>query len=163
MTHYETTFILYTTLYILKRMMMKKIVLLMTSLVLGATLMGCQYSSNKAAKDDLQSITGTVAYRERIALPDQAVVTISLQDVSLADAPAKVITSQRIETQGKQVPFNFELAYDASNILPQHSYSVSARIEVEGQLMFISDMHYGVITDKDHTTQVDLNLVAVRH
>src|SRR5690554_1874954 len=118
MTRYGMTFILYITLYILKRMMMKKIVLLLTSLVLGAALVGCQYSSNQTAKDELQSITGTVAYRERIALPDQAVVTISLQDVSLADAPAKVITSQRIETQGKQVPFNFKLAYDAAKILP---------------------------------------------
>ncbi|MCG3729795.1 YbaY family lipoprotein [Vibrio cincinnatiensis] len=142
---------------------MKKIVLLVTSLVLGAVLAGCQYGSHQNTENTLASITGTVAYRERIALPEQAVVTISLQDVSLADAPAKVIATQRIETQGKQVPFNFELAYDASKIIDQNRYSVSARIEMDGQLLFITDMYYGVITDTAHTTQVDLNLVGVRH
>lgn len=142
---------------------MKKIVLLVTSLVLGAVLAGCQYGSHQNTENTLASIIGTVAYRERIALPEQAVVTISLQDVSLADAPAKVIATQRIETQGKQVPFNFELAYDASKIIDQNRYSVSARIEMDGQLLFITDMYYGVITDTAHTTQVDLNLVGVRH
>ncbi|MCG3733976.1 YbaY family lipoprotein [Vibrio cincinnatiensis] len=142
---------------------MKKILFLVTSLILGAVLAGCQYGSNENTENTLASISGTVAYRERIALPEQAVVSISLQDVSLADAPAKVIATQRIETQGKQVPFDFELAYDASKIIAQNRYSVSARIEVDGQLLFITDMYYGVITDAAHTTQVDLNLVGVRH
>lgn len=36
----------------------------------------------------MKTITGTVAYRERIALPPNAVVTVTLEDVSLADAPS---------------------------------------------------------------------------
>ncbi|NMU26748.1 lipo-like protein, partial [Vibrio parahaemolyticus] len=78
-----------------------------------------------------------VAYRERIALPPNAVVTIALEDVSLADAPAKVLAKQTFETEGKQVPLSFELSYDSNEIKPNHRYSVRARIEVDGKLRFI--------------------------
>ncbi|MHC6802504.1 YbaY family lipoprotein, partial [Vibrio antiquarius] len=70
---------------------MKKTLLLVTSLLFGAALVGCQTSQNtemESAEASMKTITGTVAYRERIALPPNAVVTVALEDVSLADAPA---------------------------------------------------------------------------
>ena len=39
-------------------------------------------------------VTGTVTYRERLALPSNAVVQVSLQDVSLADAPRSCSASR---------------------------------------------------------------------
>ncbi len=80
----------------------------------------------------MKTITGTVAYRERIALPPHAVVTVALEDVSLADAPAKVLAKQTFETEGKQVPLAFELSYNSNDIKPNHRYSLRARIEVDG-------------------------------
>ncbi len=140
---------------------MKKALALVTSVVLGAVLMGCQASEEKVEEVKHDSITGTVAYRERIALPDNAVVEVSLQDISLADAPAKVISTHRFETNGAQVPFEFSLTYDANKIEPRHRYSVSARIEVDGKLRFITDMNYGVITDENNTDNVNLRLISV--
>src|SRR6516225_3433270 len=52
----------------------------------------------------LPTISGNVAYRERIALPENAVLIVQLQDVSFADAPAKVIAEQKITFAGRQVP-----------------------------------------------------------
>ncbi|MCR9385517.1 YbaY family lipoprotein [Vibrio metoecus] len=142
---------------------MKKVLLVVISVLFGSLLVGCQMNESAPKEQDkIQSITGSVAYRERIALPDNAVVTVYLQDVSLADAPATVIAKQNFITNGMQVPLEFNLAYDSSRIKASHRYSVSARIEVDGKLRFITDTHYGVITDTDATKQVRMMLVGVQ-
>jgi putative lipoprotein len=91
-------------------------------------------------------VTGSVTYRERIALPPSAVVAVKLVDISLADAPAVLIAEQVIRTEGRQVPFEFALDYDVSRILPSHTYAVQVRIEDGGRLLFISDTVNPVIT-----------------
>jgi len=91
-------------------------------------------------------VSGTVAYRERIAMPENAVLTMQLQDVSLADAPAKVIAEQKFTFAGHQVPLPFELHYDSTKIDPKHRYALSARITVNEQLMFMNTTTYRVIT-----------------
>jgi putative lipoprotein len=105
-------------------------------------------------------VTGTVTYRERIALPLTAVVKVQLIDVSRADAPAVVLGEQLIETAGKQVPFSFVIAYDPAGIDERMSYAVQARIEAGGRLLFISDQRYAVIT-RGAPKHVDLVLKAV--
>ena len=42
------------------------------------------------------TVSGTITYRERMALSPGAVVEVSLQDISLADAEATVVAKQRI-------------------------------------------------------------------
>ncbi len=100
-------------------------------------------------------VTGSITYRERIALPPSAVVTVKLVDVSLADAPAVLIAEQVIPTAGRQVPFEFALAYGASRIQPSHTYAVQVRIEDGGKLLFISDTVNQVIT-RDAPTHLDI-------
>jgi uncharacterized lipoprotein YbaY len=48
-------------------------------------------------------VNGTVTYLARIALPPNAVVKVSLQDVSRADVAAILLMSKTIATNGKQV------------------------------------------------------------
>ncbi len=94
----------------------------------------------------LAYIMGTVAYDQKIALPPDAVLNIQLQDVSLADASAKVISEQVISDFG-QVPIPFKLAYNADEIDTRNTYAVQARIEDGGgNLLFISTSAYNVIT-----------------
>jgi putative lipoprotein len=100
-------------------------------------------------------VTGSVTYRERIALPPSAVVTVKLVDVSLADAPAVLIAEQVLVAAGRQVPFEFALAYDVSRIQPSHTYAVQVRIEDGGKLLFISDTVNRVIT-RDAPTHLDI-------
>jgi putative lipoprotein len=106
-------------------------------------------------------ITGTVTYRNRSALPPTAVIEVTLQDVSLADAPAKVISTQTIEAGGQQPPFAYELAYDPAQIDPRNTYSVSARITEGGELLFISDTFNPVLTRGAPLTDVDILVVAL--
>lgn len=89
-------------------------------------------------------VTGSVLYRERIMLPPTATVTVSLADTSLMDAPAKVIDTQVLT--GGSPPYKFTLNYDPVQIVANHTYTVSARIEVDGKLRFITDTHTPVIT-----------------
>lgn len=91
-------------------------------------------------------VSGTVSYRARIALPPSAVVKVQLVDVSRADAPVVVIGEQVIEAKGRQVPFVFEIPYDAAKIEANHTYAVQARIETDGQLQFSTDQRYPAIT-----------------
>lgn len=93
-----------------------------------------------------EKVTGTVTYRERIALSQTAVLKVQLVDVSRADAPAVIIGEQLIHSNGKQVPFAFEIAYHSTTIAANHSYAVQAQIEDDGQLRFINDQRYAVIT-----------------
>ena len=57
--------------------------------------------------------------------------------MSLADAPAVTLAKQSGQIKG-QVPLPFHLTYDPSQIKPGHTYAVSARIEDNGQLLFIT-------------------------
>jgi len=105
-------------------------------------------------------VTGTVTYRERVALPPTAVITVRLVDVSRADAPAIVLGEQIMQAAGRQVPFPFEIPYDPARIEANYSYAVEARIEQDGKLRFISDRHYAVIT-RGAPTRVDIVLRSV--
>ena len=69
------------------------------------------------------TVSGTASYRERMALPPDAVLEVSLQDVSLADAPAVELGSLRIENPGSP-PFEFEIAYDPEAIDEQTQWTV---------------------------------------
>lgn len=104
-------------------------------------------------------VTGSVIYRERIMLAPPGVVTVTLADTSLMDAPARVIATQVIEN-ATAPPFNFALDYDPAKIVPNHTYTVSARIEVDGKLRFITDTRTPVITN-GAPTQVEMIAVGV--
>ena len=92
-------------------------------------------------------VTGTVTYRERIALLPGSVVRVTLQDVSRADAPATVLAEQTITTAGENVPIPFELSYDPAHIDPRHRYVVRAEIrDGAGALQWTSDTAYPTIT-----------------
>ena len=105
------------------------------------------------------TVTGTVTYRERIALSPDAVVEVKLLDVSRADALAVTIGEQVIEDPG-QVPIAFEVEYDPTDIDERFTYTVQVRIMEGDRLAFINDTAYHVIT-RGSPNQVDLVLVKV--
>ena len=119
---------------------------------------GCNL--DKAPDAGAGAVTGTVTYLERMALPPDAVIEVKLQDVALADAPAKTIADQKITLGNRQVPVPFELKFDPAKIDPKHSYSVRATILTEGKPRFITDKAYRVIT-QGNPSHVELILKQV--
>ena len=114
---------------------MKKILLLGLTVLLGAC------STMNATPQ--ATLDGEVYYLERIGLPNTATYEVSLQDVSLADAPAVTLAKQSGQVKG-QIPLPFHLTYDPAEIKPGHRYAISARIENNGRLLFINTEHNGV-------------------
>ena len=106
------------------------------------------------------SVTGSVTYRERLALSPEATLIVELRDVSYADASAMLIARQTIPNPG-QVPISFKVEYNRDDIDPRNSYAISARIvESDGRLAFINDTAYEVITG-GNPDRVDMLLVLV--
>jgi uncharacterized lipoprotein YbaY/heat shock protein HslJ/uncharacterized lipoprotein NlpE involved in copper resistance len=99
-------------------------------------------------------VTGTVFYRERIALPATAILEMSLEDVSRADAPATPISTARLEPTG-QPPIRFELPYDFTKIDASHRYAVRARIIDGGRVLFASTETMLVVT-QGHPGRADV-------
>jgi putative lipoprotein len=113
-------------------------------LVLAAALAPLLTASCAMTRDNVPTVTlstiaGTVAYRQRIALPPDAVVKVTLADVTAADAPAKVIANLTFATEGRQVPLPFSLRFDGSRLDPNRVYSVSARIDQGARMLFVTD------------------------
>ncbi len=93
------------------------------------------------------SITGTVTYLQRIALPPGTMnVQVQLVDISKQDIAAVVLGQQTIPLE-HQVPIPFTVSYDPQDIIPTHSYAIQARItELDGTLWFTTTSVYQVIT-----------------
>lgn len=115
-------------------------------------------SSNSMA-GGMTEVTGSVTYRERIALTPGSMVEVKLLDVSLQDVLARVVAEQTIEVT-HQVPIPFELVYDPDEIDQRMSYAVRATIFHGEKMLFTTDRSYPVLT-RGKGARVDLVLVRV--
>lgn len=107
-------------------------------------------------------LAGTVSYLVPMALPDDAILSVQLQDTSLADAPAVVLGEDVYPTEGAQVPLPFSIVYNLSDIQPNHDYTLSARItDGQGKLLFINDTAIPVITNGNPGNDIEVMVVPV--
>ena len=116
--------------------------------------------SQAIQKEKQATVSGTVYYHQRIALPPDASVEVKLVDISKQDVPATTIAEQRITNPG-QVPVPFELHYDPAKIDSRMTYAVQARIEQGGKLLFISTSVFPVIT-RGNPTHVEVKVDPVK-
>lgn len=105
------------------------------------------------------NVSGSIYIRQRVALPPDAVLTVTLSDASVADAPSKVISQRVVRTEGKQAPFTFILPYNPAEIQPNARILLSAAITVKDKMMFITDTVKPVINNGG--TKQELVLVPV--
>ncbi len=117
--------------------MMRTFILLIAAVL---ALAGCASANGDDGAGSL-TLTGTVTYRERIAMPADAVLTVTLEDVSLADAPAVTLVQTQFPLDGRQVPIPFSLNYPASAVTPGATYAARARITVGDTLRFVTMDH----------------------
>jgi copper homeostasis protein (lipoprotein) len=110
----------------------------MLVLVVGAS--GCAGHGGKDAV-----ISGNAYCPECIEAPPDAAFDAILEDISRADVAATELGRAHLEPIGKP-PFRFEIAYDPNAIDTRHSYAVRARVTRAGQLLFVSDSVYPVLT-----------------
>jgi copper homeostasis protein (lipoprotein) len=123
-----------------------------TCCLLGLVLLASPFDPAAAQA----SISGVATYRERIAMPPDAVFEATLEDVSRADAPAEVLGRTRIEKPG-QPPIRFTIAYDPARIDAKRRYSVRVLITSASELLFVTDQHYPVL-GQGQSNQVNILL-----
>jgi putative lipoprotein len=134
---------------------------LVAAAFLSAALSACGGdTSPQPEAPRMAELTGTVAYRERMALRMDAVITVRLSDVSRMDAPSILIAEETIEARGKSVPIPYRLTYDPSRIEERNTYAVRAEIRgADGQLMWTTDTVVPVLTRGAPSDGVDIMLV----
>lgn len=106
------------------------------------------------------AITGTVSYRERMALPPDAVLEAWMTDIT----PGIIVTQQllaeaRVPVDGRQVPIPFEMTFDPAIIAEDHDYGVRAVLRTaDGTPLFESAEPVRVLT-KGNPSHAELLLV----
>jgi putative lipoprotein len=112
----------------------------------GATLLGaCGFGRGGAGGAFPPEVTGTVSYRERFALPPDAELRVTLYETKGASATPTFIAEQTIPRPG-QVPLRFRVAFPPSVIDARAGYTLVARIEIGGRILFINERPAPVLT-----------------
>lgn len=124
-------------------------------LVLPFIVLACAQNAHQSVQSGV--VSGTVSYRERMALPPDAIVQVQLSDVSRQDAAASVITETTLKPEGRQVPLPYDLRYDPNKIDPKRTYAVRATIRSAGQLLFTTTTVTPVLT-QGNPSRADLML-----
>lgn len=130
------------------------------ALLIGGCTQAEQLAEPPPKVSNTGKLTGSVSYRERMALTPDAELSVKLLDVSKMDVAATEIAAIQLTDIG-QVPINFELDYDPALIDERMSYSIRAEISDRGRRMFTTDTSYRVIT-RGHGTHVDMTLIAMQ-
>ncbi len=105
------------------------------------------------------NVSGTVD-RQKVALPPNAVLTVTLSDASLADAPSQVLAQKRYVPKVNRRLSGFVLPFNPSDIQPSAYSLLGAAITIDNKLVhFITDSVKPVINNGD---KADLTLVPVR-
>ncbi len=135
----------------MKHTLAKLVMPIALSFALVVGLVGC------ASHNDLVTISGDVMYRERIALPADAVIKVQLNDVSLQDKKAIVMAEMITDNVTTPHQFEFQLARD--QFQQGHTYAIGVRIEVDGKLWFINTQSYVVDINGTEPVNVLVNKV----
>ncbi len=106
------------------------------------------------------TVSGTVTYRERMALPSDARIVVSL-DAFSPNGGQKNLSEVTFWSNGRQVPFAFSLPYFLGDPEPGATYGLRARIEVGGKLLFESPKHS--VVKLDGKGRATLGLVRAQH
>lgn len=116
--------------------------ILPAALVLAA----CAATPGPNASTGMTTVSVTSTYRERVMLPPGHVLTVRIEDVSLADAPAVVLAETRQPLEGGP-PYAVTLGVPAGQIDPRHTYAARADIRnADGRLVFVTDTRHAVLT-----------------
>ncbi|MBB5018732.1 putative lipoprotein [Chitinivorax tropicus] len=124
--------------------MLKQVVRWAVMTMLASSVTGGVMAAEAKPVGKMIELKGEVVSPEQVVLPPNAKILVRLDDVSLMDAPAVTIAQQTIDTKGKSLPTPFALKYAKKKLQARNQYALTARIEVDGKLLFINTTSHPV-------------------
>ncbi len=113
----------------------------------GAEMSGGGTSAGQASPG-MTIVNVTALYRERIMLAPGHVLNVRIEDVSLADAPARVVADTSEPLNGRAPPYAVTLGFPTAQIDQRHTYAARAEIrDASGRLVFVTDSRHAVLTN----------------
>lgn len=107
------------------------------------------------------TLTGEVTFAGDAAIPPGAVVDARLYDVSLQDVASVLIASQTIPSP-ERFPVPFTIRYDPARIDERRTYGMQVSIKVAGELVYVNDTAFHVLTGGNPSMDVEVEVVEVR-
>ena len=113
---------------------------------IASLLAGCASVAVVPTKPVMTALTGTITYRQKIALTPAARVKVFLQETSRSATPATYLDEVEIARPG-QVPIPFTVHYDPAAVQPDHVYTLLVKIYEGDRTRFLNTSRYRVLTD----------------
>lgn len=105
-------------------------------------------------------VEGSVAFASASTMPPHALLSVRVEDVSRADAPAQSIGEFKQPLGAQRSPIPFLIKVPAQLIDARHSYSVRATLNWNGKLQFTSTRHNLVLTrGAGNTVEVQMEAI----
>ncbi len=146
-----------------------KLIRIVTLILSALILSACSQTPSKVEQatveivaPSISTLTGKVWYREKFTLPQGAILKVQLADVALQDAPAQVISRKTIKLT-QHAPFTFSLDYQESELAAYGDYVIQARIEHNGNLLFINSTRIAAFSEEGGDIDVLVNKVSNRY
>ncbi|WP_241607914.1 YbaY family lipoprotein [Rosenbergiella australiborealis] len=105
------------------------------------------------------SLNGSVFVRQRMAIPANAALTVTLSDASGGPGQTKILAQQVQTLAGKQSPFSYVLPLQGVQLGADSKAMLTAAITLNGKVIFTSDKLQPIATVVSQTK--DINLVPV--
>ncbi len=117
------------------------------SVISTTALSGCTTTASPDTGQAMRTAEVNATYRERVLLTPGHKLTVTLEDVSLADAPSVQLDRVDVVLDGRAPPYRVHLQAPQSQLNPAHEYAVRAEIrDPNGALRFTTDTRHSVLT-----------------
>jgi uncharacterized lipoprotein YbaY/heat shock protein HslJ len=126
---------------------------------------GAAATTSPGGMAGMATVTGTVYYLQRMALPPDAMIEVSIHNKQWADAPPEMtlLAQTAFTADGKQVPLPYTVAYSPEDVMEGALYSIGATIRNgSGRLLFVSTTAIPVITLGNPTQDIEILLSPVQ-
>jgi|GEM_PF-522416 len=108
----------------------------------------------------MKTMVGDVRYDLSQAVPADAVLIVTLADVSRQDVAARTIAEERIQPVGAS-PVDFMLSYDPAELRDGVDFAINVRLQQGEKLLAISDTRTSVLGRSGENGPVSITLKAV--
>lgn len=139
---------------------MRTIMIVLANLSVAILLAGCTRPVQQAASTG--SVTGDVIYTVQTDLPDDALVTVQLHDVTAGAGDSTLVNQQQIATNGNPPPYAFGVPFPPAGIDQSHAYGLMAFIQdAAGHIIFRSDAVVPVLTQGNSMAGIEVPVMPV--